>query len=348
MPMPSNVTAVASSAKYPLPGVPSVRAMARVTKSYVTRDAGRSAIGSRIRCAAVYHLREIRDRRQGVEPSEDVIAARVLREGRHARGLVVQVAEHDRLRRAGLRARGRDVAVLHFSILEPRPVLGTADPLHAEGALLHHALLPHRDVGIEQHVERVRPALPLPTMLGVVVPVEVADLVRTVVGAIARAHAPIVDLAVQAVRCVVGGVYGAHGLTGRVTALLAQHRRHDRARSSGSTSMTPRPCSRASPSMVARERWSPVFVTVTLTTNARPPKSAGSGLKSSKALKDRSFAYRPYALCPCPVGTARTSGRIPGVIQTGARTAPWGDLRSTTSPLVSCHLAAVSGCTSTH
>src|SRR5207245_3823947 len=68
-----------------------------------------------------------------------------------------------------------------------------------------------------------------PTMLGVVVPVEVADLVRTVVGAIARAHAPIVDLAVQAVRCVVGGVYGAHGLTGRVTALLAQHRRHDRA-----------------------------------------------------------------------------------------------------------------------
>src|SRR2546430_7261315 len=51
-----------------------------------------------------------------------------------------------------------------------------ADPRRTEGALLHHALLPHRDVGIEQHVERVGPALPFPALLGVVVPVEVADL----------------------------------------------------------------------------------------------------------------------------------------------------------------------------
>src|SRR5213592_754320 len=38
---------------------------------------------------------------------------------------------------------------------------------------------------------------------------------------------------------------------------------------------------------------------------------------------------------------------MPGVIHTGARTAPCGDVRSRMSPLASCHLAAVSGWTST-
>src|SRR2546422_7850236 len=39
---------------------------------------------------------------------------------------------------------------------------------------------------------------------------------------------------------------------------------------------------------------------------------------------------------------------MPGVIHTGARTAPCGDLRSRMSPFASCHLAAVSGWSSTH
>src|SRR5207302_6875337 len=154
------------------------------------------------------------------------IAARILRERRDSRGLVVQIAEHDRLRRAGLRAGRRDVAVLHVAVLETRPVLRAADSLHAEGALLHHAFLPHRDVWIEQHVERIRPALPLTAPLGIVVPVEVAHLVGTVVGAVARADAAVVDLAVQAIGRVVRGVHRAHRLTGRVAALLAQHRRY--------------------------------------------------------------------------------------------------------------------------
>src|SRR5439155_4951951 len=143
-----------------------------------------------------------------------------------ARGLVVQITEHDRLRRARLRAGRRDVPVLHVAVLEARPVLRAADPLHAEGALLHHAFLPHRDVRIEEHVERVGPALPLTAPLGVIVPVEVAHLVGTVVGAVARADAAVIDLAVQAVGRVVRGVHRAHRLAGRVAALLAQHRGH--------------------------------------------------------------------------------------------------------------------------
>src|SRR5439155_19193036 len=149
--------------------------------------------------------------------------------------------------------------------------------------------------------------------VGVVEPVEVAHLVGAVVGAITRADAAVVDLPVEPVGRVIGGVHGTDRLAGRVAALLAQHRRHHRADrpppplfatrvialdphpahlpaagtsrsakgcwpgrspralASGKTSMTPLPCSRASPSSVARRRWSAVLTTVTPTANARPP-----------------------------------------------------------------------------
>src|SRR2546423_13535436 len=129
-----------------------------------------------------------------------MIAARVPVERRDPRARVAQVAEHDGLRRTRLRAGWRDVAVLNVAVFETGPVLRAADPLDAERALFHHALLTHRDVGVEQHVERIGPALPLATGPGVVVPVEVAALLRAVAGAVASAHAAVVDLAVQAVR----------------------------------------------------------------------------------------------------------------------------------------------------
>src|SRR5207247_8555889 len=79
---------------------------------------------------------------------------------------------------------------------------------------------------------------PFPALLGVVVPVEVADLVRAVVGAVARPDAPVVDLPVQPVVRVVGGIHRTHRLAGRVAALLAQHRRNHGA--DGMTSLTTR------------------------------------------------------------------------------------------------------------
>src|SRR5256885_9600644 len=57
----------------------------------------------------------------------------------------------------------------------------------SEGAFLHHAALAYRHVGIQEHGQRLRPRLPLAAALRVVVPVEVADLVRAVVGEIGRA-----------------------------------------------------------------------------------------------------------------------------------------------------------------
>src|SRR6266511_313334 len=216
MPTASSVTAAPSSRKYPRPGLPSVRAIVRVTKSYVTRG---SAIGD--------DPREIRHRGLGVEARQHVVAARVPRELEDLRVVVAQVAEHDRFRRTRLGARGDDLAVAHGAVLEPGAVLRAADPLHAEGAFLHHALLADGDVRIEQHLQRLGPRVPGAGRLSVVVPVEVADLVRAVVGAIARADAAVIDLPVEAVGGVIGGVHGTDRLARRVAALLAHHRRSE-------------------------------------------------------------------------------------------------------------------------
>ena len=105
------------------------------------------------------------------------------------------------------------------AILEPRHVLGAADALDAEGALLHDAARPHRDVRVELQVERLGERL-----LVVVEPVEVAHLVGAVVGAVARADAAVVHLAVEAVRRVVRRVHRADRLARRVVAVLAHHR----------------------------------------------------------------------------------------------------------------------------
>src|SRR5205823_1918444 len=162
----------------------------------------------------------------GIGLLQYVIGAGLARELRQPGRRVVEIPEHDRYRGTRLRARGGDVRVRDGTVLEARPVLRAADPLHAEGALLHHALLPYGDVRVEQHVQRVRPTFPLPARLRVVVPVEVTDLVRAVIRAVARSDTAVVHLSVEPVGRVIGGEHRAHRLAGREGALLAQHRRH--------------------------------------------------------------------------------------------------------------------------
>src|SRR5512145_1717429 len=94
--------------------------------------------------------REIGDCGFGIQTGEHVVAAWIAGEPRDPRAAVIEIAEHDRVGRARLLARGDDVAVTHRAILEPRLILRATDALYAERAFLHHALLAHRDVGIEQ------------------------------------------------------------------------------------------------------------------------------------------------------------------------------------------------------
>src|SRR3712207_6289229 len=131
-------------------------------------------------------------------------------------------------RSAGLRAGDGELVGAERAVLEVGAVLRLADALHAEGALLHDALAAHRDVRVELPVQRLGEGVLTAVRLAEPEPVEVADLVRAVVRAVARADAPVVDLHVQPVGRVVRRVDGAHRLARRVAAVLAEHRHEAR------------------------------------------------------------------------------------------------------------------------
>src|SRR5262249_9356446 len=123
-----------------------------------------------------------------------------------------------RVGRAGLLAGGLHLAVVDRAALLQRPPLDPVDPLYAEGALLDQPLRAHGHVGVELRVQRRRPGdVRLPV-------VEAQDVVGAVVGTVARPDAAVVDLRVQPVGRVVGGVDRADRLAGRVAAVLAHYR----------------------------------------------------------------------------------------------------------------------------
>ena len=164
----------------------------------------------------VRHVGQIGDARTRVELIEDVVAAGFAALPRDLAVGVLEVAELDRAGRAGLLAGRLELPVPHQASLGLRLVLRTVHPLHAEGALLHHALPPNRDVGVQLQVQGVGEL--------VLEPVESADLVGAVVRAVPRAHASVVDLGVQPFGRVVRRVYGTDGLAGSIAAVLAHHR----------------------------------------------------------------------------------------------------------------------------
>src|SRR5215813_1852623 len=130
--------------------------------------------------------------------------------------VVLDVAEGNGPRGARLLAGGQDVAVAHGALLVARVVLAGHDALDAHRVLLHDAELTDRHVGIELDLERLGP---LP-----VVPVEPPYVIRTVVATVARAHAPVVDLTVQALLGTIRGEHGTDRLARRDLAVLTEHR----------------------------------------------------------------------------------------------------------------------------
>src|SRR5690606_38014852 len=173
-------------------------------------------------------LLQVDHRGEGVQLFEYVVGATVDRQLSHRPRRVSGVAEGDGPRRAALRTRRGELVWPHSTSLRPRPVLGLANALDAEGALLHDALAADGDVRVELPVERLREGVLAALRLAVAEPVEVADLVGAVVGAVARAHAAVVDLDVEPVRRVVGGVHRADRLARCVAAVLAEHRHEAR------------------------------------------------------------------------------------------------------------------------
>ena len=104
-------------------------------------------------------------------------------------------------------------------------IRAAADPLHAIGAFLHHPALADRDFGVLRALLRVGRGEAV-----IFEEVEPPHLVGAVLRAVAGADAAVVDLGVQSVMGVDGGVDRADDLAGGVLALHAGHRLEQRRR----------------------------------------------------------------------------------------------------------------------
>src|SRR5262249_49940930 len=209
-------------AKYRLPGGSSVRRTSRLTSAKVGDGLWPSLIGSRVLSD---DLPQIRDGRPRADLFEDVVGPRRPGELARVAALVLQVAERDRLGRARLLAGRDDVAVAHGALLVARAVLAGDDALDAHRALLHHAELADRHVGVQLDLERRREL--------VLEPVEAPHVVGAVVAAVAGPDTAVVDLSVEALVGAVGRVHRADWLARRDLAVLAEHRQEEGRRMFG-------------------------------------------------------------------------------------------------------------------
>src|SRR5690242_6288896 len=173
-------------------------------------------------------LLQVDHSREGVELLEDVIRAAVLRELCDRPLRISGVTEGDGARRTRRCASGRELIGRELTMLERGAILRLTDALHAKAALLHHTFAAHRDIRIELPVERLGERVLLAPGFAIAEPVEVADLIRAIVRAVARADATVVHLHVQSVGRVVGRIHRAHRLARRVTTMLTEHRNKSR------------------------------------------------------------------------------------------------------------------------
>src|SRR5262249_52313333 len=119
---------------------------------------------------------------------------------------------------AGLLERGLQFVVGDHAVLAFRVNTLVIDALHAVSALLHNAATAHSDVWIAHHFELRR--VPILEQQEIKPP----HLVRTVIRAVPRPYAAVVDHVVQALGRVRGRADGADQFAGRVLALHARHR----------------------------------------------------------------------------------------------------------------------------
>ncbi len=61
-------------------------------------------------------------------------------------------------------------------------------------------------------------------------PVEAADFIRAVIGAVARTDTAVIDLGVEPFRIMIGRIHRADRLARSIATVLAQHRRETRFR----------------------------------------------------------------------------------------------------------------------
>src|SRR5882762_1125120 len=130
---------------------------------------------------------------------------------------IIDVAENDGFRGAGLLAGGDNFTVTDSAILFFGFDFHGVDSLHAVGTLFHNAAAAHSDVGIAHAEQAGRFPVRVETE------VESPHLIRTVVRAVARAYAAVVDHFVQAFRAVNCRGHRADDFARRVFTVHADH-----------------------------------------------------------------------------------------------------------------------------
>src|SRR5215471_12350857 len=169
---------------------------------------------------------QIAPARASVQFLQRPVISRLILELRHARlrlfriwiALRPDVAEDDRLGRAGRLAGGSYLAVPHVAALFFGLDLGVHDALDAERAFLHHAARSDGDFRIARHFQTRRVPIAVQQII------EAAHFPGAVVRTVAGADAAVVHLYVQTLGVVDRGVHRANDLAGRVLAMLAHHR----------------------------------------------------------------------------------------------------------------------------
>src|SRR5690625_3280091 len=157
---------------------------------------------------------QIDDPGLGIQLAQDLVSPAGGSDTSDPRVRILDIAEDDRVRRTGLRARGHDLAIHHATILELRISLGTTDPLHAEGALLHDTFLADQNIWVQLPVQWHR------ALLGV--PVVVTDLVRALDSTVKGADTSVVELGIQSIRGVIRSVDRRVELSERVRSLIKE------------------------------------------------------------------------------------------------------------------------------
>src|SRR5687768_16455031 len=120
---------------------------------------------------------------------------------------VVSIAEHQRRRRTRLHAGRRQLAILVAPSLAIRAFLSLPYALDTKRAFLHDAPGAHRHIRIELFGQGLIP-------VGIE-PVELPDRIRAIVSTVPNADAPVVNLRVEPIGRMVGGVDRTDGLARR-------------------------------------------------------------------------------------------------------------------------------------
>src|SRR5262245_24478621 len=164
----------------------------------------------------VAQVRQVCRARPGVQLRQQPVIERCRFEVRHPAGWIVDITKNNRPRWTGGLTGGDYLTITDGAVFELGLNAGSADTLHTVRAFFHNAAGTHRDLGIVQQLQARR------VIVGILQKVKASYLIRTVVGAVARANTAVVDHVVEPFLIMHGSVRWADDLARGVFTVHTQ------------------------------------------------------------------------------------------------------------------------------